>query len=112
MKVFHVLFLFTIAASQLGLAKSDDALNKDPALLMKPENTERALGYYSSSKSAKSKSLKSSKSHKSGKSSKSHKSGKSSKSHKSGKSKSGKSHHMSSSMSSSMSYSRRGLRSN
>ncbi len=42
MKVFRVLFLFTIAASQLGLAKPDDALNKNPALL-KPEDMERAL---------------------------------------------------------------------
>ena len=42
MKVFRVLFLFTIAAFQLGLAKSDDALNKNPAL-SKPEETERAL---------------------------------------------------------------------
>ena len=43
MKLVHLLFLFAIAASQVGLAKSDDALNKDSVLLMKPEETERDL---------------------------------------------------------------------
>jgi len=43
MKVFPLLFLFTIASSfHVGLTKSDDAVNKDVALLLtKPEDAER-----------------------------------------------------------------------
>ena len=40
MKVFHLLFLFTIVASQVALAKSDDALNKDQPLLKKSDGTD------------------------------------------------------------------------
>ena len=32
MNAYHLLFLFAIVASQVGLAKSDDVLNKDLAL--------------------------------------------------------------------------------
>ncbi len=43
MKLVHLLFLFTIAASQVGLAKSDDVLNKDSASLIKQEDAGREL---------------------------------------------------------------------
>jgi len=43
MKVFHFLFLFTIVVSQVALAKSDDTLNKDTALLKESEDAEREL---------------------------------------------------------------------
>ena len=40
MKVFHLLFLFTIVVSQVALAKSDDALNKDQHLVRKSDGTD------------------------------------------------------------------------